>query len=313
MKYLATISVALVSISCASVKDINLEFYGNANNFFQSEKKAYLGHTLAETSLVRMGSDIITFFSDSGRGEYMARANLGVTGYEWSDSRVVVENGSRFTYVFKHGDILYNASTRVDGVYLMSSSDGEEWAELGRILSKSDDPNSKRFNLWNPAIAVDHTGTWHLLVEAADYRNQNAVGLIYATTVVPTTPSYGSINFDSTVSNDFVIEGGGNPWVTHIKGKGLLVIHGYIWKPIEPFTNHWYTTASTFDGVHWTTHADKFRIGVYNIHVCDPHAIEVNGDIILNVGVDQAFIYKTHARNETFESLWIKLLGDYNE
>ncbi len=84
------------------------------------------------------------------------------------------------------------------------------------------------------------------------------------------------------------------------------MIHGQSGDPAEGFGAEWYVTASTFDGATWSTHKDRFTLGTPGVHVCDPHAIEIGGRLLMTVSVDQNTIYKTEAP-ETFASLFDRL------
>lgn len=82
--------------------------------------------------------------------------------------------------------------------------------------------------------------------------------------------------------------------------NGLLIFYG------DLTGDFWTTSVATFDGTSWVKHKDKFDIGTPSVHVCDPHAIEVDGKILLSVSVDQNSITLTEA-SDSFEALFERL------
>lgn len=301
MRYALLLFLAL---SGCAPKNANhdLLFHGSANTFSSEEKSAFGGIDAIENSMVWVSGRVISFFDPAANGS-MRRADLGTDGRSFGSVTQVLASNARFSYVMEHQGVLYNFVTRGDVYLLTSTDDGQTWTEKGVVLSRATDPASPFYQLWNVGVAVDNLGVWHLLVESAPASaGQSQVGLAYATT----TLVGGMLNFDSGKTG-VVVPRGGNPFIAFVPGKGLLVIHGQAYDPSGAFGGEWYTTASTFDGATWRTHKDRFQVGTVGVHVCDPHAIEVGGRILLTVSVDQNRIYKAKAIGETFASLFDRL------
>ena len=261
-----------------------------------SLESSYAGSYTIENSLVEMNGRVVAFFDPNTDGS-LWRADLGTSGREFNGVRKIMDS-ARFSYVMSHNGVLYNFVTRNKTIYLLTSIDGDSWSEQGAVLTPSQDPTSKYFNIWNVGVAVDDQGLWHMLIESSDAtENQMDVGLTYSTSAMVN----GRLNFDPARSATHVIPHGGNPFIQNIPGRGLLVIHGQANDP-----GAWFTTASTYQGGVWSTHKDRMRIGLTNVAVCDPHAIEVNGKILLSVSAGQDSIYFLDS-NDSFESLYLKL------
>ncbi len=207
------------------------------------------------------------------------------------------------------GETLFNFANVDGSVYLWKSLDlGLTWTKIngGRpVLTRSDDRTSIYHQLWNVAVDIADDGTWHLLVESSDSTpDQREVGLAY---------SHGrlvddEISFDDNRSTDHVIKGGGNPWIKHIPGLGLLAIHGQAYTPTRGFGTEWYITASSIGSseTNWTTHLDRFLVGTKGVHVCDPHLVEHGGDLLLSLSFGQGstrLLSATVTAAEVFESL----------
>ncbi len=256
----------------------------------------YAGTYTIENSLVEMDGTITAFFDPTTDGS-LWRADLGVDGKSFINPTKIM-NDARFSYVMKHEGILYNFVTRNKTVYLLTSIDGDKWTEQGTVLTPSTDRTSKYFNIWNVGVAVDDSGTWHMLIESSDAtENQMDVGLTYSTT----TMVNGRLNFDPNRSATHVIPHGGNPYLKYVSGKGLLVIHGQANDP-----GLWFTTASTLENGTWQTHKDKLNISHPTQAICDPHAIEIPGGLMLTVSAGQDSIYRLES-TDTFATLYGKL------
>jgi len=261
-----------------------------------SLESAYDGTYTIENSLVEMNGKIIAFFDPLTDGSLWT-SDLGASGREFGKMRKLMDD-ARFSYVMKHNGTLYNFVTRNKTIYMLTSIDGEVWTNQGAVLTPSTDRASKYFNIWNVGVAVDDQGLWHMLIESSDAtENQMDVGLTYSTSAMVN----GRLDFNPARSATHVIPHGGNPFIQNIPGRGLLVIHGQANDP-----GAWFTTASTYQSGVWSTHKDRMRIGISGIAVCDPHAVEVQGRILLSVSAGQDSIYFLDS-NDSFESLYLKL------
>lgn len=280
MKNWAIGTLFLATAACSKPSAPDLAFTGSENRFATTEKRAWGGIEAIENSFVVSGGKLLAFFDPAATGEMLKRDMA--TG----ETKSVMPGSARFSYVIDHQGELLNFVT-IDGRInrLRSTDHGDTWTDLTEIQSAP-------MVQWNPGVVVDAGGTWHMLIEASETGTgpfQGNVACYY----------YTSADGNSWASHGRVIEKCGNPYLVATT-RGLLVIHG----DLEPGV--WQTTASTFDGSTWETHRDKFLIGSPGVHVCDPHAIETNGKIILSVSVDQNSITLTEAA-DSFESLHQRL------
>lgn len=290
MRYLIIALLFLTGCSrCEHKRDIDLQFKGP---FHQTQKRAFNGQSAIEASLIQLGSNTIAFFDPNTTGIF-ARANIA----DFSTQQTIQPGNARFSYVMEHNGTLYEFVTRNDGVYILTSMDeGFHWIEEGLVLSKSSNPSSNYYQVWNVGVDVDDTGVWHMLIESGiKDATPLDVGLNYSTSTWP-------LDFDTNRSANFVIKDAGNPFVKFVPNHGILAIYGAM-------KDVWSTTAATFDGLSWTPHEDKFYIGAPGVHVCDPHAVETpDHGILLTVSVDQDSIYETRAENLTFKDLYESLI-----
>jgi len=277
---LMVLAVALLSGACAKKAGPDIQFYGSQNKFVQTEKGAFGGEPAIENSFVMVDGVMTSFFDPNALG-MMKRRNMVTL-----ETKLVLGSNARFSYVIEHAGQLLNFVTIGNSIHRMTSTDGGlTWSQAVQILPGT-------MTQWNPGVVVDASGKWHMLVEADEtgLPNQGGVACYY----------YTSNDGDTWVSHGKVIEKCGNPYLA-ATSRGIVVIHGDI------AGGFWQTTASTLTGTTWATHREKFVIGTPGVHVCDPHAIETNGKIILSVSVDQNSITMTEA-TDTFESLHERLL-----
>lgn len=283
MKKLIPVLAILSCAACAKPEAPSLAFSGSENRFATTENRAWGGAAAIENSFVLHYGKLLAFFDPYATGA-MSRRDMGS-----GETQSVLPGGARFSYVLNHNEELLNFVT-IDGrINRMSSSDG------GLTWSQPIEIQSAPLVQWNPGVVVDSNGLWHMLIEASETGTgplQGNAACYY----------YTSADGISWASHGRVIERCGNPFLA-ATSRGLLVIHG----DLEPGV--WQTTASTFDGTTWQTHRDKWAIGSAGVHVCDPHAIEIDGKILLSVSVDQNSITLTQAI-DSFESLYERLTNE---
>lgn len=272
---------ALHLTACAKTnRQPDLVFAGEANQFRQTEKRAFGGEAAIENSFVFIAGVLHAFYDPDATGA-MKRKNMATNATE-----TVLPNGARFSYVMENEGELLNFVTIDGDIYRSRSTDGGlTWVDQIKVVE------AERVQ-WNPGVARDSLGGWHMLVESSETglgAFQGDVGCYYFT----------SADGVQWQARGRVIERCGNPYLV-FTSRGLLVIHGDL-------RDVWSTTATTFDGTTWTTHREKFDVGSPGVHVCDPHAIEVEGKILLSVSVDQNSITLTEA-SETFEELHERLM-----
>lgn len=286
MKNLKIILLMLAAIAaihltaCSNNRQPDLVFTGEANPFKQTEKRAFGGVEAIENSFVRVSGELISFFDPAATGEMRRREMVS------GGTQTVLPNGARFSYVMENEGELLNFVTIDGDVYRSRSRDeGLTWFDQIKVIE------AERVQ-WNPGVARDLSGGWHMLIESSETglgAFQGDVGCYYFT----------SADGVQWQAQGRVIDRCGNPYLV-FTSRGLLVIHGDL-------RDVWSTTATTFDGTTWQTHRAKFDVGSPGVHVCDPHAIEVDGKILLSVSVDQNSITLSES-NETFEQLHERLL-----
>lgn len=261
-------------------REPDLVFTGTANQFRQTEKRAFNGEAAIENSFVFISNVLHAFYDPIATGA-MKRKNMAS-----GTTQTVLPNGARFSYVRENEGELLNFVTIEGDIYRSRSTDGGfTWIDQIKVVE------AERVQ-WNPGVARDTLGGWHMLIESSETGTgafQGDVGCYYFTSADGLT----------WAARGRVIDKCGNPYLV-FTSRGLLVIHGDL-------RDVWSTTATTFDGTTWQTHREKFGIGSPGVHVCDPHAIEVDGKILLSVSVDQNSITLSES-NETFEQLHERLV-----
>ena len=268
-------------------------------------------HGSIETSLVRDGSNVDLFFSaykQEGAVYAKTSADPGGLGFPEYDYPMTMPY-LVFQYTMKVGNTFYMFGLRDKDIYLITSTNGSTWTPANNgqpVLTHSSDMNSIYHNLWNVGVAVDDSGTWHMLVECApkdDNTAQIGVGLAYLTASMSGT----SINFDATKTNAMAIPNGGNPHVQNIPGKGIFSIYGVVYAPAGSFGSEWFLSAATLSGGVWTAHIDKFRIGDPGFHVSDASAVDLpNGGSMITMSHDQNDVwgvYSNKSLSEIYDSL----------
>ncbi|MBN8541870.1 MAG: hypothetical protein J0L82_15875 [Deltaproteobacteria bacterium] len=283
--------ISVLSVGCGCAKNVSpsgLELQKEASVFTEIEDHVFKNRSVVETSLVNVDGNLIAFYDHEWTGK-MFRVPLQSTYFETVSPHLVIDS-ARFPYTINQGGTLFNFASVDGNVYLWKSFDlGLTWTKIngGRpVLTRSDDRTSIYHHLWNVAVDIADDGTWHLLVESSDSTpDQREVGLAYSYARLVDD----EISFDENRSEGHVVKGGGNPWIKHIPGVGLLAVHGQVYSPFKGFGSEWYITASTIalGETTWTTHKDKFIIGTKGVHVCDPHLVEQDGALLLTLSFGQ--------------------------
>lgn len=215
------------------------------------------------------------------------------------DSLVTISSTSKFSYIMEYQGLYYNFFLNNNNIYLSRSSDLFNWSVMnGGAPVLTGTPETDFAILWNPGVAVDDQGVFHLLVECAKHGDQSDVGLCYATATLQGT----SLNFDANKASSQVLPGGGNPWIGFVPGKGLLAVYGKAMNPIGTFGNEWYITAAVFKNGAWVENTN-FLIGAPGIHVCDPALQETPEGTTMLISYDQHSIYELKTA-ETLSDLY---------
>jgi hypothetical protein len=293
-KPLAALALLLITCACAGQPfrdNVRLEpdmvYYGlAADSVILGTNPAMDGLPVVESSIINEQGTLLNFFDRGWSGSLCIGVSRRSDQYrsvlEIKPCNVKV----RFPYTLKHHGKYLTFGWRYRGenvepcnIYLWSSADGLDWTvENGGlpVLSKSPEPSSIWFNIWNVAVAVDDTDTFHIVVECApEGVDQKGVGLGYSTA----TMGGGKMSFDPNRTGTHIVNGGGNPYLYYSKAQGtLLAIHGIVHSSMNAFSSdYWWITASYLNKAkqHWFTKPDKFSFGKSGIHVADPHAEEV--------------------------------------
>lgn len=286
MQSLKTILLMLAAIlaihalsACSTPSHPSVKSSGLASSFVETEKKAFGGEAAIENSFVFVAGELFAFFDPDATGK-MKRRRMS-DGF----TTTVLESDARFSYVMENEDHLLNFVTIGGHIFRSQSFDGGlTWINQIKVVEAN-------MVQWNPGVVKDLSGNWHMLIEADEtgLPAQGGVACYYFTSADGLT----------WTPQGKVIEACGNPYLAATQ-NGLLVIHGDLSSGV------WVTTASTFKNGVWTKHLDRFSIYSPNVHVCDPHAIEKDGKILLSVSVDQnsiALMSSNESMSDLFERL----------
>lgn len=290
MKRLILLSVLLISCNQNSGPS---RMYGPLEIIgFQFETtQAPLFKNAVESSVVSYNGSLV-YLSDIGIDKTVS---VGT-----AESMSVFDYGLNRSYVFEHNGIYYYAyNSTGDKIYLKKSTDLVNWqmmnsgnpimtTHVGEIYG----------GIWNPSIAIDDNGLWHMLVECETNGDNSIAGLGYATA----TLNGDMINFDLNRSPNYVIERAGNSWLTFVPGRGMLVVYGKISSPIGDIGNEWYITAATMENGVFQENPN-FIIGAPGIHVADPHVVETQGGLVMTLSYDQYSVYELRS-GQTMEQLY---------
>jgi len=297
MRLLFYATLIIYFTGCGNKEPSDIYFYGKANIISLQEMKTYGGGPAQESSLIVHNNHVYAFTGYSASHKQHL-SSLGESGREFNSFDLIATNW-RFNYVMQYQGVFYNFGLLDDGIHLWSSTDMFNWVELNNgqpVLTKSNDPSSYYYHMWNSAITVDDSGVWHILAETSPNsgtpESQWLVGLSYSTGMLVS----GNLDFDTNRDEGFhAIPNAGNPHLEFIQGKGLLAFHGYVKSPVFNLGyNEWYTTISTktLGDNDFVTHNEDFAIGSPKVHICDPTIINLpSGGSMMSVSYDQKNSY----------------------
>ncbi|MCP3684523.1 MAG: hypothetical protein GY861_17800 [bacterium] len=290
--------IAMLITACSKDRPMATQT-GVAESFKVLEKSFYNGIFAVENSYVYHNDNLVSLYDLNASGE-MTLVNVGDDLKSYANEQSVLKQGARFSYVFEHDGIYKNFVTRASKIHLLTSTDLVNWNEEGIVLDNDANRNSYRHQQWNAAVTYDQTGKAHMLLESgSSVGNQADVRLVYFT-----APS-GTNNFTEELTVEHV-QGGGNAWIQHIPGKGLLSVHGSVHGENGEF---WRIRASILpDGeAQWiTAPINAFDIVLPGIHIADPHLIETkDGKILMSLSYDQVSSVTYLSRSDmTFATLF---------
>lgn len=250
--------------------------------FKEYETPALGGLNAVENTYIYDGGTLFALYDLGAAGEMSKGTVNGTTYTGLTSTSQVIASGARFSYIVPFGTGFRGFVTRNDDIYLIESEDLVTWSSGELILSNSPTTSNHRYLQWNASVAYDADGVGHMMIEASPTTtNQEDVRLVYLQ-----SPN-GSTSFSEVSGVDDVI-GGGNAWISHIPGKGLLCIHGSIYGENGLF---WRIRASVLPtgASQWRqAPLTVFDIAKANIHVADPHLIETaDGRVLLSLSYNQ--------------------------
>lgn len=270
-----------------------MQYIGEAGAVFHDPgtNPAMGGAPAFEMSFAVEGSTVIQWTDLGFAADVRRYVSTDSAVTEWTQSPTAKLFNARFPFVVseKIGGYYYAVGQYLwpaMDLYMWKSADGITWELINAgtpVLSKSSNPASIWYNIWNVAVARDGNGVWHLVAEAAPNGTAQAgTGLAYSSASM----SGDNINFDANRGTTHVVQYGGNPYLQYLPERNaLLAVHGMIYDPqavIPDTTNYWYLTASTVSlstdvsqSSNWATHRDKFSVGQPGVHVADPSMVSL--------------------------------------
>ena len=292
MKNIYFVILILNLIACSQSETRDPKYYGplTIEGFQFQTTKAPLFKSTVEASV----------FLNNGAINYIADVGLDHTV-----SLVTPETVTRFhtglvrSYVFQHGSTYYYLFHANDSIYLSRSSDLITWVPMNNgnpVMTQ--EPGTIYGVIWNPSVAIDSNGVWHMLVECETNGDNAHAGLGYATA----TLNGDLISFDTNRTSDYVIRNAGNSWLTFVPNRGMLIVYGKISAPIGSLGEEWYVTAATMENGVFQENSNLV-IGAPGIHVADPHIVETSSGLIMALSYDQHSVYEMRS-SQTMEQFY---------
>ena len=276
-----------------------LQMQGRATTFHSDNLTAFNNALVVENSLVNFSGQNMAFFDEGGLAD-LKSAFIGTDGSSFTGKKTLATTNHRFSYVLNYNNILYCFANQGGSIFLEKSTDGVNWTLMNNgnsVLDSETDINSLYHFVWNVAVDVDDNGVWQMFIESSDFTGNSYAGLTHSTA----TMNGDLIEFNTNKSATFVIPEAGSPYVRNVPGKGLLLFYG---KMDENFW--WSVAAGTFVNNIFTEDSN-FKIGAPNIHVCDPHALQLeDGRTLMSMSFDQDSTYLAYSNmslEQIFDSL----------
>jgi len=247
--------------------------------------KAPAFENAVESSLV-MYQGSLNYFVDNGIDRTVW------VGHRYSDL-VKIESDMNRSYVFEHNGTYYHFFNTGVNIYASRSTDLIKWTMMNNNQPVMTTQAGTIYGtIWNPSVAIDQNGLWHMLVECETNGDNAIAGLGYATA----TLNGDNLNFDLNRTSNYVITNAGNAWMTFVPNKGLLIVYG------KSLGFYWYVTAATMENGVFQENAN-FKISAPNIHIADPHLIETPEGVTMSLSYDQYSIYEMKS-NQTMTQLY---------
>ncbi len=199
-------------------------------------------------------------------------------------------------YFLNYNEMMYVFYESGGDLYAQTSSDLITWSILNNgapVLSK--DASGNYSNIWNPAVAVDESGMFHMLIEHGK-NGYPDIGLNYHTAYLVN----GFLDFNPTKKQTYDLPLAGNPELKYLPGQGLISIHGQLNED-----SIWYMTYSVLHlgQSNWITKKDSVYIYADGIHICDPSVRETTSGLTLAFSYDQNSSYSVNL-DTTYKELF---------
>lgn len=247
-------------------------------NFSFIQNDSVLLTNVVEANAVEYNNSLVYLFDFGMNGNL----SIGTS----NDDRQSIGDDYRFAYIMKYQNYYLNFYNVGGSVMLSKSYDLKSWQLINNgqpVLSQTADTIYNA--IWNVGVTVDDNGVFHLLAETSSAGNDTA-GLAYSTA----TMTGDLISFDPNRSSTHVIDLAGNPWLEFVPGRGLVIVYGKLTD-----NGLWYVSAATMkNGIF--KESPNMTIGSQGIHVCDPHVISINGNLVLVVSYDQNKVYELRSK-----------------
>ncbi len=254
-------------------------------------KKPLLYNTV-ESSIINEKNNLEYFYDFGMKGSMYYKSTDTLDQY--------ITSGKRFSYVFKLDKKYFNVYEKNGSLYLDSSYNKINWVPENngeQILSKDSNPSSIYNNLWNASIAVDSNNKWNIFVECSDEKGNANAGISHMVSEYIN----GKIEFNSSKKSQLDIEKAGNPDFKYVPNLGVVGLIG------KMMNGYWVTTFAKLNNDNtMNEYSNKYKIYSNNSDICDPAFVEINNEIILNVSVDQYFVYQLKIKSnlsDVFTSL----------
>jgi len=234
-----------------------------------------------ETSRVMIGDTCHVFYSAGGGALYHAIATDALCR-TLSGAAATNITACRFPAVFYFEGYFYCATHIVDQgpLYMYASTDGVTWGILNAGNPVMSAGAGIYAHFWNPCIAMDEDGdTMHFVIEAGVAADQSDVGLGYShgsLAELLASDVSGTFSFESNLSAELIIPGGGNPFIQAIPERdAILILAGNInvideWWRIRA---HYASTAADLSLAASWTMSPYFKVEYEGMHTADPDLI----------------------------------------
>lgn len=187
-------------------------------------------------------------------------------------------SNARFPYVFKSGSTYYllHLDTSTGSLYMKYSTNKTNWSAGNGgnpVLTKSTDPNSIYYNIWNSGVIVID-GVWHFFVECGKSSDQSDVGIAYSYATLSGT----NINFDANRGGAHIVQGGGQPNPVILEGQSYLTLFGgsiYVGgRTLWEIRAYYIPLTGNFANILEWRESPYFQLKFDGLHTADPDFVD---------------------------------------